>query len=439
MARKYDLIIVGAGPTGLMAAKVAGENGLRTALIDKKRNIAEIRRACGQVININEYSWGDFINFNAHSGLLNFPVNGFSVRYGGPHKNIYGMHNYSPGGESILLGDCAAARQAGDRARVGIAVDKGALLQGLLDDARSQGVDVITETFISEVEKNNETVVVGDGSRQFEAAFVIASDGLNSKITQRLGFNREREFRGTMRCLFWNVTGIEPPVPDALIHVMGGRGAPPMFGICRTHRDGEYWMAVDVFSYKDDLAAGADAVMNKAPFASWFTHCTKTGTSSCVGNLYSPIAEPFKDNVLLAGDAAYSPQISINGGMICGLKAANAVVLALLEGKRNREGVARYLEWWKKDIVERFPYGGGNFMEALEDSELDFLFSLFGEPLPGTLDPQTAGRHIQAHMMKIMPALGAERPEILQKLQAFQSRTNDELYAERREGGFPNR
>jgi len=33
MAKIYDLVIVGAGPAGAIAARVAGENGLKTALL----------------------------------------------------------------------------------------------------------------------------------------------------------------------------------------------------------------------------------------------------------------------------------------------------------------------------------------------------------------------------------------------------------------------
>ena len=98
-----------------------------------------------------------------------------------------------------------------------------------------------------------------------------------------------------------------------------------------------------------------------------------------------------------------------------------------------------YLNWWKKEIIERFPYGGGNFIESLEGSEIDYLFSLFKKPLPGTLDPFTAGVHMQEHMMEIMPVIGEERPEVLETMKAFQAKTTEEIYAERRKLGFPNR
>ena len=75
----------------------------------------------------------------------------------------------------------------------------------------------------------------------------------------------------------------------------------------------------------------------------------------------------------------------------------------------------------------------------MEDNEIDYLFSLFKEPLPGTLDPITAGVHMQKHMMEIMPVIGDERPEILETLKAFQAKTTEEIYAERQKTGFPNR
>ena len=53
MAKKYDLIIVGGGPGGLMAAKTAAEDGLKVVLIERKRDITEIDRACTQIFNID--------------------------------------------------------------------------------------------------------------------------------------------------------------------------------------------------------------------------------------------------------------------------------------------------------------------------------------------------------------------------------------------------
>lgn len=78
MAKKYDLVIVGAGPAGLMAARVAGENGLKTALLERKTEITKVRRVDGGILSpVNEYTFGEILTFSPEAKRIGFPVSGF--------------------------------------------------------------------------------------------------------------------------------------------------------------------------------------------------------------------------------------------------------------------------------------------------------------------------------------------------------------------------
>ena len=48
MAKRYDVIVVGAGPAGFLAAKTAGENGLDVAILERKSDPRQLTRACGE-------------------------------------------------------------------------------------------------------------------------------------------------------------------------------------------------------------------------------------------------------------------------------------------------------------------------------------------------------------------------------------------------------
>ena len=50
MKSAYDLIVIGAGPSGLTAARTAAENGLSVALLERKDTVHEILRMCGMML-----------------------------------------------------------------------------------------------------------------------------------------------------------------------------------------------------------------------------------------------------------------------------------------------------------------------------------------------------------------------------------------------------
>ena len=110
---KYDLIVVGGGPGGLMAAKTAAEDGLKVLLIERKKNITEIKRTCLQIFYIRKLSasraglHGDgyiepvSVEVNDHAYRFHFPGPGFSLDYTGPLKSYYHWIEISPSKASI--------------------------------------------------------------------------------------------------------------------------------------------------------------------------------------------------------------------------------------------------------------------------------------------------------------------------------------------------
>ena len=73
MAKKYDLVIVGAGPAGLMAGRIAAENGLKVVILERKTDICKVRRFDGGVFAINEYTFGQLALYNERDKRISFP------------------------------------------------------------------------------------------------------------------------------------------------------------------------------------------------------------------------------------------------------------------------------------------------------------------------------------------------------------------------------
>lgn len=438
MAERYDLIVVGAGPAGIMAAKVAAENGLSVALLERKKNVAAVQRSCATMFAIeDDYLFGERMYFNAQQKKLVFPVNGFSVNYSGPHKNFYGQMLYAPDGETcIRLGNYEENSARGDRGRLSVVYDKEDLLQGMLTEATDSGAIIRAGMNVSGVKKNKEsiTVTTSDGAA-FEATFVIAADGINSRIAGCLGLNKKRIWYGTARTISYEVTGVSLPSPFTykMTNIFERNyGLPLTYGIVpKASGKDTFWLFIggpadERIDYEEELRH----FMHDSPFSPWFSGARLGQRQSAVLNFLSPLEDPYCDNVLVIGDAAWTIEAEITGSIMCGWKAAHAVTVALRDSKPSREGVALYLTWWKNSFL-RYDYRGYlrslAMLYVLNAEDIAYVYGLIEKPLACTLNPHKLQELMNAAMGERMEIIQKQRPDIITKFQRIATDPLEEL------------
>jgi len=426
MAKKYDVIVVGAGPSGFLAAKAAGENGLEVALLERKPDITQLTRACGQtLVSMNEYYLGDLVGYNARNKRIFFPVNGFSFKYDGPYKNIYGMYMYTPNGHKIEIGDLKEQRKKEDYGRIGLVFDKEVLFRCLLKEVKDCSVDVFPGINVENVTATAEGVRVEGSGQSFEGAYLIAADGCNSSVAHVMGFNNDRNYYCNIRFTSYYMSGMEPPESNIVIymHVFLKEGGATCY-ILPQATNGMFNVIVLSVNPRIDLEAARNYLMKEAFCASWFKNAKILRTFSANEDCYTPIVEPFKDRVLVAGDVGSTQELEITGAMISGWKAGQAVSTAIQEGNLGLEitGFSQYSEWWKKAYINYYDweayikgYATSYILTTAED--INYVFGLIKETLPASWHPYTLADHIGQALRKVAPIIQQEKPEVFQKLQ----------------------
>jgi flavin-dependent dehydrogenase len=449
MSNIYDVVIVGAGPSGLMAAKVAGENGLSVALLERKENITEIQRSCATMFAIeDEYYFGERMYFNEKQHRFVFPVTGFSIPYHGPYKCFYSWHIYTSDGEHyIKLGDYDANVKKGSAARLSVTYSKVELLKGLLKDAEKSGVKVFPGTNVIAHRRVGDVnqIITAEG-KKFHGIFTIAADGINSRLMKILDLNKERKFYGTIQGVSRYMTGLDLPHPEAIIfpQIFHKKTQYPVMIWVEPSPYGEDEHLVYIggashpeIDYKEEL----NRFVSDSPFSKWFVNAVGGREHAHVANIWSPAPTPFKDNVLVVGDAGWTVEAECTGSMMCGVKAANAIAEALREGKPNREGVKNYIEWWQR----HFP-GSADYKEFLTimssslmgEDDANYLRKLVTETLPCSLNPYNLFKSVNASIMKQMNRIQRERPHIIAKMQTIGALPVEVQMKDFIMSGFPN-
>ena len=436
MAKKYDLIVVGAGPAGFTAARAAGENGFNVALLERKTDLTVMDRGCGQTLDSPlEYLHLDLYRCNTRDKRLCFPAHGFSVKYDGPYQNSYSSWAYSPGGNRIQMGITEEQKKKGNYGMTTTVLDKEILFRCLLEEVKACSVDVFPGINVQKVTTTAEGVTAEGSGQSFEGRYLIAADGVNSRIAEMMGFNKDRYYYNNLYGILYYLSGLDVPDVDASYHVFGfPKGGPAQLFIFPKPPEGEHIAAIVTIHPKVDLEGAWNYFTREAFCASWFRNAKELRAFSAIINHRTPITEPYKDRVLLTGDVPSTLEMEITGAIIWGWQAGHAVSLALQEENLGLEvtAISRYVNRWQEDHLQYHSYDAIMKNWALpyvltEPDEIDYLFSLLKEPLPPMTNPYTS--RLGIYIKKVVPTIQQERPELLPKL-ARMGLTSTEIYAE---------
>ena len=360
---KYDVIVVGAGPAGLTAAKTAAEDGLKVLLIERKKVISHIERQCAQFAPISfsvlgepikKYGYLEPISLEVGTDKtrVHFPGPGFSIDYNGPLRPYLRWVCFSPSGYQIR-------REKEDRF-FGFFWSKEALLAGLLSEAEKAGAEVLTETLTLGAENTPDGVKVRvqtkSGEQSLETRRAIAADGWGSKIVDSLGLNKDRPVTGgrNLRAFGLVLEGVETELRlnswlQFTIPSLNPAGSISMLMMAGdTNRLGTAELG-DISPVE-----AIEKFMKLPAFAPWFRNARVVGKVATAGNAEHvrrpPIMEPIAGNVLIISDAC-GIEATNPGAIASGYQAAKATLKEL----NGQKGYPEYTDWHQKSFQNLLP------------------------------------------------------------------------------------
>jgi len=376
----YDLIVIGAGPAGLMASWKAAEKGLKVLVVEKKNKVDEVVRTTGSI-------FGNLITLNgerlslrrdARRARIFFQNSRFSLDYTGEQVDLYDFLSFSNSGHCLHT-----FRKDRPRAYV---FEVNVLLRNLMNSAQEAGVIFITGAIGMTAENTSQGAKVlvkeKDKSRWVEGQRVIAADGLNSRLAEAIGLNKKRELyvRG--------FDDIECPYPRATMNFGGKDNIGEGGGVVYVYPSAKSEKAYSFMTASQFPRKGPDILeffTTKSRYSHWFKRAQIISQSAAIVTLWEPLEEPYLGHVLFIGDTLAFGEALVMGAIRCGYHAAEAVHKEL----GGEHGFEEYKEFWGSNFEwVRNPQRRADYVKNtllygyLTEEELDFMYTQAEEKGP---------------------------------------------------------
>jgi digeranylgeranylglycerophospholipid reductase len=346
---KADVVVVGAGPAGLTAARAIARSGFTVALLEREQRLGV--KPCGEAVSKKTLDTAAVA-----------PSNDFIV------QEITCASVYAPNGRHIDLEEDSGA---------GYILNKTRFLHRLADKAADAGATFHLNHPVVDVTRGTDGVTVTTRAGDWQAPLLLGADGFASVVSRRLAFERPG-VRALIPCLQYVMVNCRLEDPHVIAFYLGRQVAP--LGYAWVFPTGPRQAHVGIGVRGSPAKPYLDQFIQDHP--ALFAQAAIIGVEAAPVTISGQLARIVDDHVMLVGEAA-GQVIPLTGGGIhssiaAGTMAGETAVEALeaedLSRGRLQRYAARYDESWGKRIHDS--YKALHVIERLSDTDLNALVDL---------------------------------------------------------------
>ena len=356
MEFKTDVLVVGAGPAGSLAAREASKNGADVILIDLKSEIGSPKR-CAEGVS--------------KQGLIDLGIQP-DPRWIARKSN--GVRLVSPDQTSVWLSEDTI-----ELPESGYVLERKVFDKHMAMDAARAGAKIMIKTRATGLERVDDGIIVTAEKMgeeiKIHAHIVIAADGPGSLIGRWAGLDCNTKFENMESCVQYEMSGLEME-NNNVIQLYFGSVAPGGYtwifpkgedianvgiGVLKTHTD------KTAIEHLDEFIKNCPETQHAQPVE------MNVGGDP-VGGL---LEERYGDNILVVGDAAgmVNPLTGggINSALESGAYAGIVAAQAITDGDYSKDNLVEYYNLTKEHIGQNYDKykKAKEYLLSLDDDELN--------------------------------------------------------------------
>jgi digeranylgeranylglycerophospholipid reductase len=352
---KRDLIVIGAGPGGSMAAKTAAEAGLNVALLEKRQEIGTPIR-CAEGVSLR----------SELKELIDVEPSWIS-------SEIKGMRMHSPNGNNFFT--TMVNGEGG-----GYILDRKIFDRGLAIRASRSGAEVLVKTCATGLARKDGRIFVSAICQgkplQIEAPLVIGADGVESKVARWSGMADRIKPEDIMVCAQFLV--LDEGIDQDYCEFFFGNAVAP----------GGYIWIFPKGSGMANVGIGIQGSQSgpRMPVQLLERFMQKRMPKGRVLQMMAggiPTSGPIKsiasDGVMLVGDAAHQSDPLTGGGIInamrAGVMAGKTAAKAISSENISQVVLREYEDLWMSSFGKHLvkSYNAKRFFLSLDDNDFNHL------------------------------------------------------------------